>query len=254
MLEATGNLLPDGLIDQLGFSDLRWQLLKRHNALAGIFLGASTDTVGDISIKDALGVVEIRSMTDIVSKVDFRDPFALLKIVPQDIRVSGVVMDSIGAIRVVGCMYSSVDYSSSSPAYLKGGEVSVSDLELPPVDYKGTWHDITDQYKQCSKQIPSELFRGIYETATLITSAQAAQTDSHTRALRLMGSGMSGLWLGLNYSGDYPNPGFILMREGQNQVLSFDPSRNGRSRYDIEFDIPPDLPVWNISLPGLLEK
>lgn len=241
MIKATGNMLPDEIVEMMGFSSLRWQLLKKHNGLAGIFVGASNTSSDPIELQQALGVVEIRSQEDLVSKAQFYDPWALRKIVPGSIRTSGVVMDNAGNIRALGCLYRPNLSSSIKPATLVSVNVSISDEEL--LGYEHNNYDY--------EQLPSALYTGTYQTSALITKGQSEQTDNHRMSLRLHGSG-GALWLEDKYSDTYSNSGWRLTKRDDHHYLSYTQSLKGKYVSDLE-----SLnysPTWELVLPAVLDK
>lgn len=236
--ETTGNFLPDTLIDDLGFSDLQWQLIVQQNAGAAVFLGAPGSHNGPIPLNEALGVIEVNTHINKNREVN-----------PHNISISGVGMDTTGNIRTLACHF--VQGENTGTYTLQQAHISGSDTEIPPVDYShSTFHDISDEYHLITSAIPSKLDRiGFDETrlSAHVTQAQKDQTDNHKRALKVDLFRMNPRF-GFTY---YPNAGFEI-DTNDFCTVRFDPKFSKANKYGMKFES--EIHPWSISLPKQLVR
>lgn len=236
MIDSTGLVLPDEVIEQFGFDTMHWQLVLKQNAMSAIYLGSNNLPKKYTPLHEAEGIIVINAET------------IGLEITPSNIQLTGVTIDSSSQKRATQLVF---DADTND---LFRALVSVSDVEFRPANSNNSWiHDISDNYGAIIRQIPNSTYLNKYRIEGYITPTMTSQTEGHTSAIQILKPRPE---YPLTFSPfvDYPNPGISTEEDDTSLQIRFDPKNRRDSRLVRVSDSPlPAIPKWDLLLPKHLE-
>lgn len=241
LIDTTGRVLQDELIQQFGFDRMRWQLLLQHNALSAFYLGSTTEAGKNISLDEAEGIVEIRTSVWGSYGENGRTTTS------PEVRIGGVVEDSSGQNRAVGLLY--------QEGKLSGIGISFSDTELLPPNQFPYDDDLHWVYGKYTHAMPSNIgdMTFSHETPGHITVEMKHKTIDHNRLLDIQTNPQDHTPILFHL---YPNHGLRITTGLKNKWIEFDATKR-TSKGNAIFNETHPFPViskWSIGIPRALEK
>ncbi|MEN9406868.1 MAG: hypothetical protein RLZZ455_84 [Candidatus Parcubacteria bacterium] len=241
LIDTTGRVLQDELVQQFGFDRMRWQLLVQHNALSAFYLGSTTETGKNISLDEAEGVVEIRTSVWGNYGENGRATTS------PEVRIGGVAEDSSGQNRAIGLLY--------QEGKLSGIGISFSDTEILPPNQFPYDDDLRWEYERFTHAMPSNIgdMTFSHETPGHITAEMKRKTSDHNRLLDI-GTNPQDRTPVLFHL--YPNHGLWINTGLEYKWIEFDATkRTSRGNAIFKETHPfPEISRWSISIPRALEK